>query len=110
MGATPGSRAYVAERTGVGYRQLDRWTSLGHLKAERFGGRRWWSVEETEVARMMLRLVGVGLTVPAAAKVARRTIELATIENAKLVRHDQYYLSTMFKTDLGNGVEVLVQP
>jgi DNA-binding transcriptional MerR regulator len=59
----------------VSYRQLDWWTRQGYLRADNpapgTGNARIWSRQERDIAQLMQRLAGAGLTVAKAAKVAR---------------------------------------
>lgn len=61
---------------GVSYRQLDYWCRQGYLRVpgNGTGNRRQWSATELQVAERMAKLVKVGFTVPAAAEIARQTV------------------------------------
>ena len=78
--ASPG-HVDEALRVGLTYRQLDYWTARGYLTADDqhpgTGRNRTWNDGELAVAAQMLRLTGAGLTVAAAARVARGDSELA---------------------------------
>ncbi|MEV3927184.1 MerR family transcriptional regulator [Actinomadura coerulea] len=60
---------------GLTYRQLDRWTSAGYLRAtqagEGAGHARDYSAEEVRVAALMVRLHGAGLNVASSHRAAR---------------------------------------
>lgn len=60
---------------GVTYRRLHLWTTNGYLVADSAspgsGYARLWPVDQVEVAARMVRLTDAGLSVAAAAKVAR---------------------------------------
>lgn len=67
----------ITRLAGISYRQLDTWSKNGYLRAEGSaspgsGRPREWPHSELIVARRMKRLVDAGLTVAAAAEVARR--------------------------------------
>jgi DNA-binding transcriptional MerR regulator len=64
--------------SGITYRQLDYWTTQGWLRANErpdrkqgTGYRRTYPDAELDIADGMRRLIGAGLTAPAAARVAR---------------------------------------
>jgi hypothetical protein len=65
-------------KAGVTYRQLDFWTTKGYLRAMTAqpgtGRSREWLLGEERVAATMVRLVDAGLTVQAAAQVARQPL------------------------------------
>jgi DNA-binding transcriptional MerR regulator len=78
------SSAEVCRQTGLTYRQLDLWCRNGYLQPDQpgkltdpagswvgSGHERVWSPAEVDVARMMARLVALGVTTQQAAKVAR---------------------------------------
>lgn len=70
----------VPEIEGLTYRQLDYWTTKGYLHPLHGTGSgiaRVWPDEELAVARMMARLVGAGLTLALAARVARGEEDVA---------------------------------
>lgn len=73
---------------GLSARQVDYWTRQGYLKSvERkpdagSGIRRYWPVAEQSIARLMVRLIAVGLSVEVAAKAAREAIESGATEIA----------------------------
>jgi DNA-binding transcriptional MerR regulator len=72
--------AEVCRQTGLTYRQLDRWTSQRYLRPEQptghgSGHAYVWTHAELDVARMMARLVALGVTAQQAAKVARDPID-----------------------------------
>jgi DNA-binding transcriptional MerR regulator len=78
------SSAEVCRQTGITYRQLDSWCRHGWLQPENVTKDGRWPVEpgvpgwgrrfshaELEMARMMARLILLGVTVQQAAKIAR---------------------------------------
>jgi DNA-binding transcriptional MerR regulator len=76
------SSAEVCRQTGLTYRQLDYWCRHGWLKPESYsrgnakpgngpGWDRRWTQAELNAARMMARLVDLGITPQQAADVAR---------------------------------------
>jgi DNA-binding transcriptional MerR regulator len=72
--------AEVCRQTGLTYRQLDRWTSQRYLQPEQptghgSGHAYVWPLAELEVARMMARLVQLGISAQRAARVARHPTE-----------------------------------
>jgi DNA-binding transcriptional MerR regulator len=71
--STPASRA-----VGVSYRRLDYWARCGYLRPEHAGGSgvwRRWPEHELRVAAVMVRLLDAGLTLAAAAEIARAAID-----------------------------------
>ena len=60
---------------GLTYRQLDRWTNAGYLRAtqagEGAGHARDYSAEEVRVAALRVRLHGAGLNVASSPRAAR---------------------------------------
>jgi DNA-binding transcriptional MerR regulator len=70
------SSAEVCRQTGLTYRQLDQWTNHRYLRPTQptghgTGHNRIFDQAETDVARMMARLVALGVTAQQAARVAR---------------------------------------
>jgi DNA-binding transcriptional MerR regulator len=67
--------AEVCRQTGLSYRQLDSWNRMGYFAPLNdepgTGHNRVWPQAELDVARMMARLVALGVTTQQAAKVAR---------------------------------------
>ncbi|MES9542164.1 MULTISPECIES: MerR family transcriptional regulator [unclassified Actinomadura] len=65
----------LSQIPGLTYRQLDRWTSTGYLRAaqagEGAGHARDYSAEEVRVAALMVRLHGAGLNVASSHRAAR---------------------------------------
>ena len=66
----------LADQIGVSYRKLDYWIRRGYLLAVMEGSGYVREVDPTEedIARLMVRLIGCGLSVEAAAIAARRMI------------------------------------
>lgn len=62
--------------TGVTYRQLLYWSDRGFIRAASFGSgyRRLWPVAEARIGAAMGRLIVAGLSVNAAAALARRWV------------------------------------
>lgn len=62
-------------RVGLTYRQLDFWTTRGYLRADvaspGSGRNRTWPQSEVRVAELMVHLTDAGVTVEAAARIAR---------------------------------------
>lgn len=75
--ATPGvSAARMLELSGATYRQLDHWSRGGRIlrpyqHATGAGHPRRWSEEEAGVARCIAGLVGLGIELEVAARIAR---------------------------------------
>lgn len=70
------SSAEVCHQTGLTYRQLDRWTTQRYLQPEQptghgSGHAYVWTQDELDRARMMARLVALGVSAQQAAAVAR---------------------------------------
>lgn len=71
-----GPQGGVMHVVGLSYRQLDYWTRRGYLRSDGnpmpgSGRPRTWSEHEVAIARAMVRLIGCGFTVSAAARLAR---------------------------------------
>lgn len=81
------SRPYVelVGTFGVTYRQLDHWARCGYIHVPRdgSGNLRYIDPDEEDVARMMCRLVDVGLS-PLAAHKAARDLAVADAEPVQL--------------------------
>jgi hypothetical protein len=64
--------------TGATYRQLDYWCTQGYLRPEQTkrgrGFNRDWPPSERDVARVIVRLLAVGVELAAAAKIAREIV------------------------------------
>lgn len=76
----------LAKSLGMSYRQLDTWTTKGHLSctwsaAPGTDERRYriWSEQEVAVAGWMRRLVDIGLRLPAAERIARELVCFPTL-------------------------------
>jgi hypothetical protein len=71
----------VLDLCAISFRQLDYWVRAGHLRpvdpAPGAGYGRRWPVAEVRVGVLMARLVGLGLGVGLAARVARAGVEQA---------------------------------
>jgi DNA-binding transcriptional MerR regulator len=71
--------AEVCRQTGLSYRQLDSWNRMGYFAPLNdepgTGHNRVWPQAELDVARMMARLVALGVTPEQAARVARDPFE-----------------------------------
>jgi DNA-binding transcriptional MerR regulator len=70
------SSAEVCRQTGLTYRQVDQWTNHRYLRPTQptghgTGHNRIFSQTELDIARMMARLVLLGVTAQQAARVAR---------------------------------------
>jgi DNA-binding transcriptional MerR regulator len=72
------STAALALELGISYRRLDHWVRRGYLRpwnpAPGCGRARAWPANECQVAALMLRLIGAGFEVEAAAEVAREAV------------------------------------
>lgn len=72
----------IEDRMGISYRQLDHWAREGYLKPQSdHGVQRHWPEAEIRIARMMSRLVAIGMT-PGAASVYARS---AVLDNAVML-------------------------
>lgn len=73
-------------KLGLTARQIDYWTRQEYLRSTKplpgSGFRRQWPVAERDIALLMARLIGAGLSVEVAAKAAREAIESGTTESA----------------------------
>lgn len=68
----------IAGVAGITYRQLDYWTTSGHLVAHAGRGSghpRRWTEHERDVAIVMARLVAAGIPLTAAAVYARDVVD-----------------------------------
>jgi DNA-binding transcriptional MerR regulator len=69
------SSVEVCRQTGLTYKQVDTWARWGYLRPRQTGPGsghlREWSQAEVDIARMMARLVALGITPENAAVVAR---------------------------------------
>lgn len=81
--------------TGASYRQIDYWAQRGYLKPvqekQGSGNNRSWPASEREIARIMMKLLGVGVELARAAQYARRAVETGAPE-----------------IDLGNGLMLTI--
>jgi DNA-binding transcriptional MerR regulator len=88
----------TATALGVSYRRLDYWTRRGYLKPDGngLGSGYWrrWPDDELAVAALMARLVGAGLVLDVAAKIARAAIESGQLTHYVLLA-DAVYLSVV---------------
>lgn len=82
--------------TGASYRQIDYWAQRGYLKPvqekQGSGNNRSWPASECDVARIMMKLLGVGVELARAAQYARRAVETEASE-----------------IDLGNGLVLHIE-
>jgi len=74
----------ASRAAGLSFRQLDYWTTLGHLRPVNdtnpgSGRRRQWTDRELEVARVMWALRLAGLDLPTAAAAARKACAGKTV-------------------------------
>lgn len=91
-------QAEMVKHSGATYRQIDNWTTKGHLlspdAARGSGSARHWSLVERDIARLMVRLTKTaGFTLDAAAYLARM---LATTGSEEI--------------SLGQGMSLTVMP
>jgi hypothetical protein len=103
-------------------RQLDHWTRQGWLGAEmrsrKDGGRgeRFWSVQEVNVARIMVRLTDAGWFAEVAARLARGVVEGLIPDPLRIAIGPKLMISIDFDTGesrpdgwtSGNGVDTLL--
>lgn len=94
---------HVLRRAGITERQLNHWTTRGHvrpLEAHPGSGRvRLWPPGEVRVAALMGRMVAAGLALDVAATCARHVVDATPIESAVEVR-----------VPLASGLDLVVRP
>jgi DNA-binding transcriptional MerR regulator len=88
----------TAHALGISYRRLDYWTRHGYLRPGTNGSgsgyRRQWPDDELAVAALMARLVGAGLVLDVAARIARAAVESGQLTHYVLLA-DAVYLSVV---------------
>jgi DNA-binding transcriptional MerR regulator len=84
----------TATALGVSYRRLDYWARHGYLRPDGNGGgsgyRRRWPDDELAIAALMARLVGAGLGLDVAAKIARAAVESGKLTHYVLLADGVY--------------------